>query len=111
MVVLMLNTPMEGTRTGKKNVFGICSTYEDPPTFLLKGNYSKIFISLFLGMLSFARPIRKTDQHLSRSFYINFQDNGWLFAHEAGHCIGGGHLRTKGNVLIIIAFKQFKIVL
>ena len=45
-------------------------------------------------------------QNLSRPFYIHFQDNGWLFAHEAGHCIGGGHLRTKGNISIIIVFKQ-----
>ena len=55
MVVLMLNTPMEGRRSGKKNVFGICSTYEDPPTFLLKGNYSKISISLFYSKFCFAR--------------------------------------------------------
>ena len=49
-------------------------------------------------------------QNLSQSFYIHFQDNGWLFAHEAGHCIGGGHLRTKGNISIIIALKQLLFV-
>ena len=24
-------------------------------------------------------------------------DNGWLFSHEAGHCLGGMHLRPNGK--------------
>ena len=25
-----------------------------------------------------------------------FSENSWLFAHEAGHCLGGMHVRPKG---------------
>merc|ERR1711936_1293489 len=30
--------------------------------------------------------------------FVGGYNNGWLFSHEAGHCLGGMHLRPNGNM-------------
>ena len=40
-------------------------------------------------------------------FTFAFLDNGWLFAHEVGHCIGGEHLRRKGVFELKTIFTLF----
>ena len=52
-------------------------------------------------------------------FFANFShlnvffslDNGWLFSHEAGHCIGGMHLRPSGGYhKIYISIWNFQVL-
>ena len=31
-------------------------------------------------------------------------DDGWIFAHEAGHCLGGMHVRSKGKKILHVIF-------
>ena len=33
-------------------------------------------------------------------------DDGWIFAHEAGHCLGGMHVRSKGKKILHVIFVQ-----
>ena len=35
------------------------------------------------------------------SSLFKFSENSWLFAHEAGHCLGGMHVRPKGTNFVI----------
>ena len=44
---------------------------------------------------------------------FKFSDNSWLFAHEAGHCLGGMHVRPKGVAFLIYKkyFLNYKILI
>ena len=37
--------------------------------------------------------------------YLDVLGNGWLFSHEAGHCIGGAHLKPSGSYKLNIYFR------
>ena len=78
----------------------------------MAGNYSKILKREFTWKID-SHYLRYDSHHAITAhfqFSYYYSDEGWLFAHEAGHCLGGMHVRSKGKILATLFRHKFQTI-
>ena len=97
VVILLLNHGMKGAAGEcKTSIYGWDKG--DYRMAIFTASYSKNrSCSITFLEQSRLRKNYQEAQNLKTLTYFIFSVDGWLFAHEAGHCIGGMHVRPKGK--------------
>ena len=90
VVLLLLNN-------GMKDAYGVCNSNLHAPEGTQKEYRFAVFAAsyckIFREYLSYNLMIK----HGTIDTFFAFLGNGWLFSHEAGHCIGGDHLKPSSK--------------